>query len=68
MNIKNGLVMAKSFVSAMASRGIGNKKTEPYVKKLRVISCFGNEHVGGKLPPCEHLKESETEGKYFHGS
>ena len=59
--------MAKSFVSSMASRGFTNNKTEPYVKKLRVLSCFGNQHTGGNLPPCEHLNESETEGKYFCG-
>ena len=67
MNIKNGFGMAKSFVSSMASRGFTNNKTEPYVKKLRVISCFGNQHNGGNLPSCEHLSESETEGKYFCG-
>ena len=67
VNIKNGFSMAKSFVSSMASRGFTNSKTEPYVKKLRVLSCFGNQHIGGNLPPCEHLSESETEGKYFCG-
>tara|TARA_Y100000592_G_C5310408_1_gene239822 strand:- start:68 stop:658 length:591 start_codon:yes stop_codon:yes gene_type:complete len=67
LNIKNGFGMAKSFLTAMASRGFSNNKTDPYVKKLRVVSCFGNVHAGGILPPCEHLSESQTKGKYFCG-
>lgn len=67
MDIKKGFGMAKSFAKAIASRGINNKKTEPYTKRLRVLSCFGNESIGGELPPCEHLKKSKTEGKYYCG-
>jgi len=67
MDIKKGFGMAKSFTQSMLSRGLNNKKTTPYTKRLRVLSCFGNEHVGGELPPCEHLKMSKTEGKYFCG-
>lgn len=67
MDIKKGLGMAKSYAKALASRGLNNKKTEPYTKRLRVLSCFGNQHTGGQLPPCEHLKSSKTEGKYFCG-
>ena len=67
MDIKKGLGMAKSYAKALASRGLNNKKTEPYTKRLRVLSCFGNQHTGGELPPCEHLKNSKTEGKYFCG-
>lgn len=67
MDIKKGFGMAKSFAKAIASRGISNKKTEPYTKRLRVLSCFGNESIGGELPPCEHLKKSKTEGKYYCG-
>lgn len=67
MDIKKGFGMAKSFAKAIASRGVTNKKTEPYTKRLRVLSCFGNENIGGELPPCEHLKKSKTEGKYYCG-
>lgn len=67
MDIKKGFGMAKSFAQAMASRGFSNKKTEPFTKRLRVLSCYGNEHLGGELPPCEHLKKSKTEGKYYCG-
>lgn len=67
MDIKKGIGMAKNFAKAIASRGVNNKKTEPYTKRLRVLSCFGNETVGGNLPPCEHLKKSKTQGKYYCG-
>jgi hypothetical protein len=59
--------MVQSFASAIASRGITNKKIDKFEKKLRVLSCFGNAHSGGQLPPCEHLRKSSTEGKYFCG-
>ena len=67
MNIKKGFGMAQSFAQSLVSRGFTNKKTEPYTKKLRVLSCFGNEINQGELPPCEHLKKSKTEGKFFCG-
>ena len=67
MDIKKGFGMAKSFAKALASRGLTNKKTEPFTKKLRVLSCFGDQHTGGKLPPCEHLQKSKTPGKYYCG-
>jgi len=67
MDIRKGLGMAKSYAEAMISRGLTNKKTDPTIKKLRVLSCFGNEHSGGELPPCEHLKNSTTKGKYYCG-
>jgi hypothetical protein len=65
--IKKNLTMVQNFASAIASRGITNKKIAPTEKRLRVLSCFGNRHTGGQLPPCEHLKNSSTEGKYFCG-
>jgi len=67
MDIKKSVEMAGNFARAMASRGVKNKKIEPYTKQLRVLSCFGNQHDGGELPPCEHLKNSKTQGKYFCG-
>jgi hypothetical protein len=67
MDLRKKVGMAKSFASSVVSRGIANKKTDKLTKQLRVISCFGNEHLGGELPPCEHLKNSKTEGKYVCG-
>lgn len=65
--IKKKLTMVQSFSSAIASRGLSDKKVSKFEKQLRVLSCFGNAHTGGQLPPCEHLKKSKTEGKYFCG-
>ena len=65
MSLKKKIGMAKNFAQALVSRGVSNKKTEPYTKKLRVLSCFGNEHIGGNLPPCEHLRKSATPDKFF---
>ena len=67
MSIRKGFGMAKSYAQALVSRGFSNKKTDPYTKKLRVLSCFGNKNIGGDLPPCEHLKESKTKGKFYCG-
>ena len=68
MDFKKGFGMAKSYAQALISRGVTNKKSDPYVKRLRVISCFGNVHTGGQLPPCEHLQNSKVaENKYFCG-
>ena len=43
MDIRKGLGMAKSYAEAMISRGLTNKKTDPTIKKLRVLSCFGKK-------------------------
>jgi hypothetical protein len=59
---------AKSLASAMMSRGFSNNKVEVGVKKLRAVSCFGNEDVGGNIPKCSHLMNSSTEGKFFCGA
>lgn len=64
---QNRMTMVKSFATAIASRGFGNKKTTEPIKRLRVLSCLGNEHLGGELPPCQHLQQSKTDGKYFCG-
>jgi len=67
-NLKRKLGMVQSFAMSLTSRGISNKKINRANKQLRVLSCFGNQHVGGELPPCEHLQSSEAgEGKYFCG-
>lgn len=59
--------MVKSFASAIASRGLSNNKVNKATKQLRVLSCFGNQHTGGVLPPCEYLKQSSTPGKHYCG-
>jgi hypothetical protein len=61
------LGMVQSFASALASRGFADNKVNKATKQLRVLSCFGNQHLGGELPPCEHLKESVTPGKHYCG-
>ena len=65
--LKKKFGMVQSFAMSLTSRGLTNKKINRANKQLRVLSCFGNQHVGGELPPCEHLENSETEGKYFCG-
>ena len=65
--LKKGVSMVQSYASALVSRGFGNKKVERTTKQLRVLSCFGNQHMGGILPPCQHLKHSETVGRHYCG-
>lgn len=65
--VKEKLTMMQSFATAIASRGFNNEKVTIPMKQLRVVSCFGNKAQGGILPPCEHLKRSETPGKFFCG-
>lgn len=48
---------------SIASRGLMGKKADPSVKKLRVLSCFGNTDI----PPCEHLKKSEKYDSHYCG-
>lgn len=51
------------FAASLASRGLGNKKTDLQTKQLRVLSCFGGLEVN---TPCPYLKESSAEPqKYF---
>lgn len=65
--VKKKMSMLQSFATAIASRGIQDKKAEKFVKQLRVLSCFGNQAQGGQLPPCEYLSESKTPGKHYCG-
>ena len=60
--------MVQSFAMALASRGLTNKKINKATKQLRVLSCMGNRESGGILPPCDHLMDSETEGKKYCGA
>lgn len=59
--------MVQSFATALASRGVNNNKINKPTKQLRVLSCFGNQHQGGQLPPCEYLRNSGTPGKHYCG-
>ena len=59
---KRKMSMIQSFATSIASRGFSNNKINRANKQLRVMSCIGNEHIGGELPPCEHLMNSEAEG------
>jgi len=65
--MKRGFSMLQSFARSVASRGITNKKADIAVKQLRVLSCFGDESIGGNIERCEHLRASETPGKYYCG-
>lgn len=65
--ISKGLGMATSFITAIASKGLNSEKVNIPLKQLRVLSCFGNKDKGGQLPPCEYLKKSTTEGRFFCG-
>jgi len=65
--IRKKLSMVQSFATALTSRGLDNKKVNKPAKQLRVLSCFGNSQQGGQLPPCEHLKQSKTPGKFYCG-
>jgi len=65
--VRKQLTLIQSFGVSMASRGIRNKKIDVPTKQLRVLSCFGNESVGGELVACPHLMESETEKRHYCG-
>tara|TARA_R110000868_G_scaffold333038_2_gene593942 strand:+ start:746 stop:1198 length:453 start_codon:yes stop_codon:yes gene_type:complete len=43
------------FASSLASRGLGNNKTDIATKQLRVLSCFGGSSI---TTPCVFLKTS----------
>jgi len=59
--IKKAFSMVQSIAVALASRYINNNKINKPIKQLRVLSCFGNENVGGELPACEYLDQSTTD-------
>ncbi len=65
--LKKGIGMVQNYASAVASRGIKNTKADKVTKQLRVLSCFGNTHIGGELPPCQYLERSQTVGKHYCG-
>ncbi len=53
------------FASSLASRGLGNKKTDIETKKLRVLSCFGGIE---DIPPCPYLIQSRVDqSKHYCG-
>jgi len=59
--LKKAFSMVQNFAMALASRNLNNNKINKPIKQLRVLSCFGNESVGGELPPCEYLQQSEAD-------
>jgi hypothetical protein len=65
--ISKKIGMIQSFAMSLTSRGLNEKRINRATKQLRVLSCFGDKHMGGVLPPCEHLKHSKTEGQYYCG-
>ena len=72
MEIKNmvrkGFSMMQSFATSMMSRGLANKKTNKPTKRLRVLSCFGDESIGGDIKACDGLMLSKVEdGKFYCG-
>jgi len=67
MDLRKKVGMVTNYAKSISSRGLNNKKTDKFTKQLRVLGCFGNQHEGGELPPCEHLKQSSTAGKYYCG-
>jgi len=65
--ISKKIGMIQSFAMSLTSKGLNEKRINKATKQLRVLSCFGNQHLNGQLPPCEHLKNSKTQGQYFCG-
>jgi len=65
--MKRGFSMLQSFAKSVASRGITNKKADVAVKQLRVLSCFGDESIGGNIERCMELRQSSTPGKFYCG-
>lgn len=59
--------MVQSFATALTSRGLKNERVNKPIKQLRVLSCFGNKDQDGQLPPCEYLKQSTADGRFFCG-
>jgi hypothetical protein len=52
------------FAASIASRGIGNKKTDIETKQLRVVSCFGG---AGVETACPFLRTSKHGDRHFCG-
>lgn len=50
-----------SFAMSIASRGFSDNKVDIQIKKLRILSCFGNEEIG----KCNYLKKS-NQSEYFY--
>jgi len=66
--MKKGFTQIQSFATSLLSRGIKNKKIDESTKRLRVLSCFGDASIGGKIKPCQALQKSGVrEGRFFCG-
>lgn len=64
--VRKGFNMMQSFATSMISRGMTNKKTNRPTKRLRVLSCFGDQSIGGNIKPCEGLMSSNVEKDKFY--
>lgn len=51
------------YLRSRFSRGVSDKKADPTVKDVRLLSCFGDGHT---IPVCPALRPSKTEeGRFF---
>jgi|TARA_X000001382_G_scaffold128139_1_gene117184 hypothetical protein len=66
--VTNPFTKMQLYAKSLASRRFSNRKTDQATKQLRFLSCFGDKSIGGQLSPCEELKNSETEGKFYCGA
>lgn len=53
---------AKTFVEAVASKGLSGKRCSDDTKKLRILSCHGDS----ELPPCSERKNSDKYADSFY--
>lgn len=53
-----------NFAMSLASKGFTGKKVLPEAKKLRALSCFGNEDIS----PCPHLLKSKHFKTHYCGA
>lgn len=51
------------FAMSVASRGLTNKKIDLDTKRLRYLSCYGNQDI----PPCKNLLKSKKSNFYYCG-
>ena len=64
----NPISMVQAYARSLASRRLTNQRTDKPTKQLRFLSCFGDKSIGGELKPCEQLKSSKTDGKFYCGA
>lgn len=52
-----------SYLRARFSRGLDDKRADPTIKDVRMLSCFGNGHT---VPVCPALRPSKVEDGRFY--